>query len=410
MTMKEDSSLKDMFVEVLQNYSTASKQDLTNNSHAHFIRNNIPSKIYSALQLNCDQFKITASPGQGHWSEVPWIGIFDKDITDTATKGYYIVYLFRADMSGVYLSMNQGWTFIKSQFGVKEGKVNIQKLTRAWQKILSSTLNDFSFDQIDLRVIGSKTRLPEGYEAGHICGKYYDANSLPDNQEIINDLRSMLSVYRELKGKMHAFSTEKTNDYILASDQAGLFDIDDSNDDLNHLIISPAGSMIELQDSPTIFHKPKQHDGRGHKVNRVKKQANDIRIGLAGEKMVIEYEKKRLVGEGRSDLVADIVHTSQDVGDGTGFDIISFDKGGNKRYIEVKTTTGGKNTPFFITDNELQFSISNSANYTLYRLYEFDVKKNTASFYILEGDLTQMINFKPTTYLSDEFIQSRVLE
>lgn len=396
--------MKDLFVEILQNYSTESKQDLTNNSHAHFIRNNIPTKIYSALQLDCDQFKITASPGQGRWSEVPWIGIFDRDITGTATKGYYIVYLFRADMSGVYLSMNQGWTFIKSQFGVKEGKANIQKLTRAWQKILSSPLNDFSFDQIDLKVTGTKTKLPEGYEAGHICGKYYDTNALPDDQEIIDDLRSMLSVYRELKGKMHGLSTEKTNDYILAGDQAGLFDIDYNNDDLNHLIVSPVGSSIERQDSPTVFYKPKQCDGHGHKVNRIKKQANDMRIGLAGEKMVIEYEKKRLADLGRYDLISDIVHTSQEVGDGTGFDIISFDKDGKKRYIEVKTTTGANDTPFYITDNELQFSISNSSNYALYRLYKFNAQKNTASFYILEGDLTRIINFKSTTYISDDLI------
>ncbi|PKM39636.1 MAG: DUF3578 domain-containing protein [Firmicutes bacterium HGW-Firmicutes-9] len=404
MILKEDSNLKDIFAEVLQNYVTESKQDLAKNSHARFIRDNIPAKIFSVLQLNSNQFKIQASPGQGRWTEVPWIGIFDRDITETATRGYFIVYLFRADMSGVYLSLNQGWTSIKLKFGAKEGRVNLQKLTRGWQKILSSTLNDFSFDQIDLKAIGENTNLPEGYEMGHICGKYYDANMLPDNHVIIDDLRSMLSVYRELKGKMHDLSTEKTNDFILAGDQTGIFDIDEKDDELNHLIITPFGSSLELQDSPAVFHKPKQSDGRGHKVNHIKKQINDMRIGLAGEKMVIEYEKKRLIDEGRDDLVAIIEHTSQEKGDGTGYDILSFDKNGNRKYIEVKTTVGGEDTPFFITDNELQFSILNSDNYTLYRLYEFNAKKRTASFYILEGDMTQAIKFKATTYLTDEFI------
>ncbi|MDI5789132.1 DUF3578 domain-containing protein [Bacillus licheniformis] len=38
---------------------------------------------------------------------------FLKNLTTSATRGYYIVYLFSADGSGVYVSLNQGWTYFK---------------------------------------------------------------------------------------------------------------------------------------------------------------------------------------------------------------------------------------------------------------------------------------------------------
>ncbi|HCF55246.1 MAG TPA: DUF3883 domain-containing protein [Bacillus sp. (in: Bacteria)] len=43
-------------------------------------------------------------------------------------------------------------------------------------------------------------------------------------------------------------------------------------------------------------------------------------------------------------------------GDGVGFDISSFDLDDNPKYIEVKTTSGGKRTPFMISANEVAFS------------------------------------------------------
>ena len=41
---------------------------------------------------------------------VPWIALLDEEVTKTAKSGQYLVYLYRADLSLVYLSMNQGAT------------------------------------------------------------------------------------------------------------------------------------------------------------------------------------------------------------------------------------------------------------------------------------------------------------
>ncbi len=41
---------------------------------------------------------------------VPWVAILDPDQTKTAQEGIYIVYLYSADLSRLYLSLNQGFT------------------------------------------------------------------------------------------------------------------------------------------------------------------------------------------------------------------------------------------------------------------------------------------------------------
>ncbi len=52
----------------------------------------------------------------GQWTHFPWIAIFDIDITTSAQRGFYPVYLFTEDMrGGVYLSLNQGWTYFKGE-------------------------------------------------------------------------------------------------------------------------------------------------------------------------------------------------------------------------------------------------------------------------------------------------------
>ncbi|MGB6970291.1 MAG: DUF3578 domain-containing protein, partial [Methyloceanibacter sp.] len=58
------------------------------------------------------------------WAHVPWVGLFDPAITDGAQHGFYIVYLFSADMKRVYLSMNQGTTEVKDELGAGEETFN----------------------------------------------------------------------------------------------------------------------------------------------------------------------------------------------------------------------------------------------------------------------------------------------
>ena len=72
--------------------------------------------------------KVKASVGQGNWARVPWIAFLDDRETESTQKGVYGVILFRQDMSGMYVTFNQGVTEPIQMHGAIEGKKRLQTL------------------------------------------------------------------------------------------------------------------------------------------------------------------------------------------------------------------------------------------------------------------------------------------
>lgn len=73
----------------------------------------------------------------------------------------------------------------------------------------------------------------------------------------------------------------------------------------------------------------------------------------------------------------------------------SFNQDGAPRLIEVKTTTLGKSTPFFLSRNELAVSRHEQQAYQLYRLFDFHKQPQ---FYRLRGALDQSCLLEPRTF------------
>lgn len=107
------------------------------------------------------------------------------------------------------------------------------------------------------------------------------------------------------------------------------------------------------------------------KVDYIEREARNSSLGLAGEKLVVAYEQWRLSVAGKGNLASKVEHVAVTKGDGYGFDILSFEQSGKERFIEVKTTSFAKETPFFVTRNELGFSKQEAESFFLYRLFEF---------------------------------------
>ena len=77
---------------------------------------------------------------------------------------------------------------------------------------------------------------------------------------------------------------------------------------------------------------------------------------------------------------------------------MSFEDDGSKKYIEVKTTTGGINNVFYISENEVEFSEAFKDNYYLYRLYNFNQKNKETDMRIIKGSLNRKV-LTPTNYV-----------
>jgi hypothetical protein len=204
---------------VLNNYLQAKTEAIKGHDLAKFIRQDAIQTIYDKAYIDPNRYYIKGSVGQGQWATGPWIAIMDPEITRTPQEGYYIVYLFTEDMKGVFLSLNQGWTYFHNKYEGDDALKNIAAVSRYWKKELYSALDDFDNIEIALRIKGSNHRLLQGYENGHILGLYYSANNIPPSSTLADDLRNILGVYRELKGKISNRSVTAVNDSILHDTQ-----------------------------------------------------------------------------------------------------------------------------------------------------------------------------------------------
>lgn len=132
-------------------------------------------------------------------------------------------------------------------------------------------------------------------------------------------------------------------------------------------------------------------------VNYLEREARNQSLGEAGEEFVINFERARLIHLGRESLAERIEQVSVTVGPAAGFDIRSFEENGTDRFIEAKTTKYGKNTPFFVTPNELRFSRDNAAHYFLYRVFKF---RADPRMFALHGYLQDRCILKPSEFLA----------
>lgn len=132
-------------------------------------------------------------------------------------------------------------------------------------------------------------------------------------------------------------------------------------------------------------------------VNYLEREAQNQTLGDAGEEFVINFERARLIHARKEALAERIEQVSVTIGPSAGFDIRSFEENGSDRFIEAKTTKYGKNTPFFVTPNELEFSRKNAACYFLYRIFKF---RADPRLFTLHGHLQDQCILKPSQYLA----------
>ena len=110
---------------------------------------------------------------------------------------------------------------------------------------------------------------------------------------------------------------------------------------------------------------------------------------------VFDFECARLIGEERPDLARKVRWVAQEDGDGAGYDIHSFEHDGRERLIEVKTTTGGRMTPFYLTRNEHALAEERLDAFRLMRVYSF---VRDARMFEIRPPLADAVRLSPHTY------------
>lgn len=191
---KMGTPLHDALDKFISGYLIAKEETFGGNAFGVFVRSEIPNIMYDTGLIDAAKYLVTGSVGQGNWAAVPWVCIFDRSITTSATRGVYIVYLLSKDGSSLYLTFNQGCTDIRNTHSKKETiRIMREKAASIVSRIDS---RGFRVDE-DINLGEGLTELAEMYQKGTIFYKEYKKDKVPSELELQNDLSRMLDIYKE---------------------------------------------------------------------------------------------------------------------------------------------------------------------------------------------------------------------
>ena len=195
--------LRNMIIKFMSDYADELKKAKASEDYkrpfGNLVRGDIPNQIRN--HIDEEIYKVKGSVGAGRWTDVPWIAVFDKRITKSAQKGIYIVYLLNKDTKELYLTLNQGAT------DIAQGGNGTEKL--AFTGIATAS-NDKTTGNLKLRAESIRNQIGQfeglkydsietgskAYDAGCIYYKKYTLNTMPQDEELYDDLEKLIEAYR----------------------------------------------------------------------------------------------------------------------------------------------------------------------------------------------------------------------
>ena len=166
-------------------------------------------------------------------------------------------------------------------------------------------------------------------------------------------------------------------------------------------LINPISETVIKPTEITII-KEKTKRFIARKVDWEKARDRNNEIGDQGEEFILEFEIDRLIEIlliDRTKATQNVQHLSRLQGDGLGYDIFSINDDGSPRYIEVKTTSGDFNQPFYMSKNERNFFEEYVDSAFIYRVYNFNRETRRGEVRIIsQSELFTNFNFDTITW------------
>jgi hypothetical protein len=372
--------MKKEFNEVLETYLLDKSKKTNKDSSLHnLIINILPYQIKNSIVYHKDNYRVGGSYGQGNKSEYPWIMVSNKEITKSAQKGLYLVFLFRSDMKGFYLSLNQGITYYRNNFG----KNSLKYAEKVANYFRSMILEDGFEDEIDL--VSKNNDLAKGYESCNIVCKYYEINNF-DDKDLSQDLNKFIELYNQIYSQWIFKTYDEVVSNIISDHLESTKVGHVAEEELKKLALGKENGIIVTFDLEKV--EPPTPRNKQKNIIRVmpvtKKdypaiQKENAETGNFGESKVFEYEQKLLKKNNINQSVKWVALKD----DTKGFDILSYENEFGKiveKHIEVKSTKRGKYSPFYISKNELE-KFKNNRNFVIYRVFDIDKSKDKARFF-----------------------------
>ncbi|RYG87532.1 MAG: DUF3578 domain-containing protein [Alphaproteobacteria bacterium] len=142
--------------------------------------------IATAFGRYGDDLEVKGSDGTGLKALVPWARLYSRRMSPAPTKGWYLVYLFHPDAAGVSLCLSHGSTTPEDGNFKGISRADAAELVSWAQSVLK---NEFGPEENVLNGIKlGKQRLAAAYERTTVFSKFYAANSIPDDEDLVADI------------------------------------------------------------------------------------------------------------------------------------------------------------------------------------------------------------------------------
>jgi hypothetical protein len=132
----------------------------------------------------------------GQMARIPWVRWYSKSRSPSATSGWYVVYLFHPDASGVSLCLSHGSTQMEGNTFVNRGDAEVAELM------------DWAADVVGDEFVGDSTvrqgislgkfDLAVGYERTTVFSKFYPSGSIPTDDVLADDLQRFVEPLAKL--------------------------------------------------------------------------------------------------------------------------------------------------------------------------------------------------------------------
>lgn len=307
-------------------------------------------------KVNKKKYEVESSVGHGNLGVIPWLAVMDKSVTDSATKGFYVVYLFSRSAKKLYLTIALG----SFQFETIYGRNNacLEKISDAkkrFQQLFDHLKPDNIVNNINLvedeevfeePIKGTSRFLVSSFEKGVCYAKEYDVQNI-ETYDLDKDLKEFLTSYDEIINDPQAENLDIIVESSLKIEKSTSLDYQIPN--------YKKRDRAENKRKVSIVHVAKQK----------RRTQQSKKIGTAGEEHVYEYEFNKLKKLNRKDL-ANKIQRHYANNEYPGYDITSYNELGEEIYIEVKSTSGKVINSVEITENEWRAA---SAKYNKYYIY-----------------------------------------
>jgi hypothetical protein len=155
-------------------------------------------RLKSNYEIAIDDLWVQGKDGDGNKAEIPWVRLASKELSPSATKGWYVVFLFSAKGSNCYLSLGHASTTYESN-----------SMERRYQKALEPEVAErlmkwgrerLELDKIEnsrlkfYRNLEARGNLAEAYDRTSLCGFEYQKESIPSDDQIFSDLEFLLTL------------------------------------------------------------------------------------------------------------------------------------------------------------------------------------------------------------------------